>query len=429
MYATQIKEKTFSRGASKGAKVLVTYFPTKGAVSFVGSVKGGYRAWKSAEEARMHAAMLLEGTAKHTKKEIQQLLDSMAAQLSFSVTDERLVFSGRVRTAHLPKLLRLIAECLIEPAFPDAELDVLKAREFSNLALVAQDTRLQASILLARELYPKNHPNYVDTTEESKAALSHITSDHLASKHGDILDRRSLVLSIAGDITMPKAVSMIEKSFKELPEADITFTPYKKAMPGSAKRTVTTITNKASIDYMIGMLTGITKTHKDYAALLLGIQVLGNRSGFSGRLMKTVREEEGLTYGVYSMLSGFENGADGYLYIWATFAPQLFQKGRESIMRQVTLITGKGVTDEETKKHRELYDARAKVQLSNSGAFAITAHNVVVDGLPLSYLDTFPKRVLKLSAKEVNQVLKKYLVPKRLSEAAAGPVEKNALTR
>ncbi len=422
MYATQIKEKTFSRGAIKGAKVLVTYFPTKGAVSFVGSVKGGYRAWKSAEEARMHAAMLLEGTAKHSKKEIQQLLDSMAAMLSFSVTDERLVFSGRVRTAHLPKLLRLIAECLTEPAFPDAELEVLKAREFSNLALAAQDTRLQASILLARELYPKGHPNYDDTTEESKAALSHITSDYLASKHGDIIDKRSLVLSIAGDITMPKAASLIEKSFKELPEADITFASYKKAVSGKAKQAVTTITNKASIDYMIGVITGITKAHRDYAALLLGMQILGNR-GFSSRLMKTVREEEGLTYGVYGFLSGFENGADGYLYIWATFAPQLFQKGRESIMRQVKLIIGKGVTDEETKKHRKLYDARAKVQLSNSGAFATTAHNVVVDGLPLSYLDTFPKKVLRLSAKEVNQVLKKYLVPKRLSEAAAGPVK------
>lgn len=427
MYATQIKEKTFSKGAVKGAKALVTYFPTKGAVSFVGSIKGGNRAWPSAEHAHMHAAMLLEGTAKHSKKEIQQLLDSMAAMLSFNVTDQRLVFSGRVRTVHLPKLLRLVAECLTEPAFPEAELEVLKAREFSNLALTMQDTRLQASILLARELYPKGHPNYDDTTEESKAALGHITSDYLASKHGNIIDKRSLVLSIAGDITVPKAASLIEKAFKELPEADISFTSYKKAMSGKAKQAVATITNKASIDYMMGALAGITKTHKDYAALLLGIQVLGNRSGFSGRLMKTVREEEGLTYGVYSLLSGFENGADGFLYIWATFAPQLFQKGRDSIMRQIKLITGKGVTDEEVKKHRGLYDARDKVQLSNSGAFATTAHNVVVDGLSLSYLDTFPKKVLKLSAKEVNAALKKYLIPKFLSEAAAGPVEKNAL--
>lgn len=429
MYSRLIKEKIFTRGALKGAKALVTYFPTKGAVSFVGSVKAGNRAWPHAEQAHLHATMLLEGTNKHTKKEIQQLLDSMAATLSFTATDERLVFSGRVRTVHLSKVLGLVAECLTEPAFPEAELEVLKGRELSNLMLASQDTRRQAGILLARELYSAEHPNYDDTTEESKEALTSTTSALLRSRHKTLIGRANLVLSVAGDITPPKAHALMEKSFGILPETRIAFAPYKKSAPVSAKRVIKTISEKASIDYMLGIATGITKTHKDYAPLLLGIQVLGNRSGFSGRLMKTVREEEGLTYGVYGLLEGFEHAADGFLYIWATFAPQLFQKGRVSIMRQVKLIVEKGAGEDEVKKHRELYEARARVQLSNSAALAGAAHQVTVEGLPLSYLDTFPKKVVKLSAKEVNSVLKKYLVPKLLSEAAAGPVEKNALTR
>ncbi|HUD02584.1 MAG TPA: pitrilysin family protein [Candidatus Paceibacterota bacterium] len=428
MYSKQIQEKTFTRGTLEGAALLVTYFPTKGLVSFVGSIKGGSRGWGSSELAHVHAAMLLEGTAKHSKKEIQQILDSIAAILSFAVSDEQLVFSGRVRTVHLSRLLALIAECLTLPTFPDAELEVLKQREISNLTLASQDTRQQAGILLTRVLYTAGHPNYEETTEESKKVLSKITGDFLRSRHAAMVDKRTLIVSIAGDITMAKATAIMEKNFTSLTKTNFIFLPYKKGQTLTGQKVQTIIPNKASIDYMIGAYTGLTKASKEYAALLLGMQILGNR-GFSSRLMTAVREQEGLTYGVYGYLAGFENAADGYLYIWATFAPQLFQKGRSSIMNQIRLIIDGGVTEEEVKKHSELYNARAKVQLSNSAAFAATAQAVIADGLPLSHLDDFPKKILKLTASEVNETLKKYLVPEHMSESAAGPVEKNVLTR
>ncbi|HEY5383192.1 MAG TPA: insulinase family protein, partial [Candidatus Paceibacterota bacterium] len=225
----------------------------------------------------------------------------------------------------------------------------------------------------------------------------------------------------AGDVTLLKVAAMVEKCFKGLSQSAPIFPSYKKAAPTHSKKVRVSIPNKASIDYMLGIATGITEKHKDYAPLLLGVQVLGNR-GFASRLMTTVREEEGLTYGVYGYLAGFENTADGFICIWATFAPELFQKGRASIMRQVKLIVERGVTEEEVQKHRELFEARSRVQLSNSGAFAVAAHSVIVEGQKLSYLDEFPKKILKLKAGEVNRALKKYLLLDQLSEAAAGPV-------
>ncbi|HEY5383303.1 MAG TPA: insulinase family protein, partial [Candidatus Paceibacterota bacterium] len=200
MYRSLIKEKKFAWGA----KALVTYFPTKGSVSFVGSIKGGTRAWGSSELARIHALMLLEGTKKHTKKDIQLLLDSMAAMLQFSISDERLIFSGRVRTVHLPTLLALVAECITEPSFPEKELAVLRQRELSNLTLAAQDTRQQASISLSRILFAKGHPNYDETIEESKKMLEAITSAQLCKKHNALIDKRTLVVSVAGDVTLLK---------------------------------------------------------------------------------------------------------------------------------------------------------------------------------------------------------------------------------
>ena len=91
-------------------------------------------------------------------------------------------------------------------------------------------------------------------------------------------------------------------------------------------------------------------------------------------------------------------------------------------MREIKKIVESGVTSAEVKKHRELYEARSRVQLSSSGALAHAAHNIIVSGKTISYLDTFPKKMLSVTAKEVNNALKKYILLGSLSESSAGQV-------
>lgn len=416
MYAKKIKLKKFPWGAV----ALAVPFSSKDIVSIVGSIAGGSRAWDSSEEADVHAQMLLEGTTSHTKKELQLLLDGMGANVSFAAGSERLHFTAKVRPAHVGEMLGIIAECLFEPTFPEPELAVLKMREASNLELESQNTTAQANTALSRLLFTEGHPNYSETTNESVKILKGINAKHLREMHLKLLDRRSAVVSMAGDIAPAKAFALVNTHFKSLPQHGVSFPKFSKAKVTKPEQVQVGIPNKASIDYAAGIATSITNTAVDFPALLLGMQVLGNRSGFSGRLMKTVREEEGLTYGTYAYPAGFTEANDGYLYIWATFAPELYEKGKISVARQVHKIITDGVTEEEVKKHRGLFEARSRVQLSNSGAFARVAHDTVVDNKPLSYIDEFPKKILKLTAKEVNKALKKYLLEDKLSEAAAG---------
>ncbi len=431
MYSNRIKEKKYPWGG----RVLATLFPAHGSVSLVGSIKGGSRAagtllrrgfaGQGEEFADVHAQMLLEGTQKRSKKEIQQMLDDIGASLSFSASDSRLIFSGKALARNLPKLLALIGEILAEPAFPSPELAILKNRELADLAHEAQDTRAQAGIALDRLLYPKSHPNFSETTEESRTALKSITGASLHAFHKKILGRTSLVLSIAGDTSSKQVFALAEKYFKTLPDREVSFKHCGKPNVARAAYRAVPIAHKASVDYMAGIATGITNDHKDHIPLMLGMQILGT-PGFAGRMMKTIREQEGLTYGVYSYCSGFQRKIDGNLSVWGTFSPQFFKRGRAAIKREIALIAGKGVTDEETKKHRELFYNKSRVQMSTSSAFARAAHAVAVEGRPLSYLDEFPKKVLKTSSAQVNRALKKYLLPNKLSEAAAGPVSKKS---
>jgi zinc protease len=143
--------------------------------------------------------------------------------------------------------------------------------------------------------------------------------------------------------------------------------------------------------------------------------------GFTGRLMQNTREKEGLTYGTSASLVGFDYNTDGHIALWGTFAPQLLNQGRESMLRQAHLMVTAGASDEEVRKHAIMYEASRRVRMSNSMAFAGAAHSMAAEGRKMSYLEEFPQKILKLKTKEVNKVIKKYLIPSKLSESAAGP--------
>ncbi len=417
-YAQKIKDKKFPWGG----RALVTPFPASGLVSVAGSIAVGSRKTSDDTLADVHAQMLLEGTEQYSKKDLQIELDRMGASLAFNASSDRLRFSALVRATHLPQLCALVSEILRHPAFPETELSILKQREEASLRMESQHTLTQAKISLSRMLYPKDHPNYAPTTSESVAALKKISVPLLRAYHAHI-NRNSLVLSVSGDVSTNMVFDLAQQYFAVLPSKKIPKQKTLIARAPKAQRKATYIKEKASTDYIIASSTRITNTHKDFAALQLGMQILGNRGGFTGRLMRTVREQEGLTYVIYSALSGFAYDTDGHIQTWANFAPQLFDKGRAATLREINRLVTEGVTEDEVRKHAKLYEAGRRVGLSSASTLARVTHDIVVDNKPLSYLDDYPQKILKLSTKEVNRVLKKYLNPKAFVESAAGPIK------
>ncbi|MBM3272377.1 insulinase family protein [Candidatus Kaiserbacteria bacterium] len=414
-YASLIKEKKFGHGG----RLLVARVPGSKHVWVDGSIAGGTRLAGSRVLTEVHAAMLLDGTAHKTKRDIQILLDKLGASLSFSATTDRLAWHAHCRTDDLGILLALIAEVLREPAFPAKELVVFKKRAEAELSLEAQNTRTQAQIALSRLIYPDGHPNRDEPTVDALAALGTLTRADLKAYHARAIDAATMVLAIAGDITLAAAKDVADKKLSRLPHDTVTLPVFTAARPCAAQHAQTIIKEKASIDYMLGAATGITKDHPDYPALVLGLQILGDRNGFSGRLMQTVRERDGLTYAIYATPNGF-GAADGAAVIWATFAPQLFEKGKVAIMREVQLLLESGPSATETKLHAHMYAARIQTSLASAAALARTTHALAAEGRAMSYLDDLPSRILTLTPAQVTTSLRKYLALEHLSSSAAG---------
>ena len=112
----------------------------------------------------------------------------------------------------------------------------------------------------------------------------------------------SMIFVLVGDLNEGKIYSSIKSSFSGW-NGGISYPDYDKAEITTAGKTeIVKMEDKTSATLRLAQITGLKKTDKDYIALSVGDSAFG-RGGFSARLMSIIRDDEGLTYGIYSGLS------------------------------------------------------------------------------------------------------------------------------
>ena len=115
----------------------------------------------------------------------------------------------------------------------------------------------------------------------------------------------------AGDVNPGQINDLLENQFNRWEHKKTTINDLLLGgYPTKANEKRINITDKMSLDMYLGQAVGIDRDHEDYYALMMGIYILGGN--FSARLMQTVRDEQGLTYGIGSSIAGTSFGGDGY---------------------------------------------------------------------------------------------------------------------
>ena len=177
--------------------------------------------------------------------------------------------------------------------------------------------------------------------------------------------------------------------------------------------------DKPNVSVIIGQTTGLKYTDTDTIPLRIATTVLG--SGFTGRLMATVRDKEGLTYGIGSKLAN-DTFADGDWRIIANFAPALLEQGLASTRRELKLWYEQGVTAAELARTKTNLSGSFKVSLATTDGLASALLAAVLRGYDPTWLDEYPQKLDAVTLDEVNTVIKKRLTPENMVLIKAGTV-------
>ena len=356
--------------------------------------------------ASLTAGLLEAGVVGMDEEQISGRLVDLGAQLSSSSDHDMASVTLRTLSSAEEKTgaLTLMRAVLSVPTFPEAVLAREKTRTIE--AQKEADTRPDAIAgkRFAQALYP-NHPYGSVATQDSVAK---ITRDDLVAFHQAHYVAQGAVISIIGDVSKSAAEAIAVQLTEALPAGAGAAPLPAVILPA---REMIKLPHPAAQSHIHVGLPAMARTDPDYFALLVGNYTLGG-GGFVSRLMKEVREKRGYAYSVYSY-----------------FAPRVlagpFQIGLQTKREQagdalkvvddvLTKFLAEGPTTQElAAAQKNLIDGQA-LRIDSNAKLLGYLSLIGFHGLPLDYLDQFPRKVAAVTRAHVKAAFRRHVKPEHL---------------
>ncbi len=367
------------------------------------------------------AEMLSRGSKKYTKENYEDILESHGAQVSFEGTRAYVHMTVVMKEESASKVFPLIIDTLAHSSFLPAEISGLK-KEYEQALHEAEDNApARAYALFTQHLYEEHHPNYVPPLEKQKEELSKVTKKALETMHHSLMSAPWTISMAGSDVLMTTLSASFQKIHiltTEIPSEEVS----QKLVEPKTEHIF--VPEKQNIEWYIGNRLPLTRTNPSFLAFSFGIDILGKRGGFSGRLMSTVREKEGLTYSIYAWINGVTTTRTGHWQIATFFTPKDSGRGLSSIKRELQKIITAGVTTQEVELFKELLCNQFKLAYESTRSTLMLYHASRIAGRSPLQVEAYPQEIASLTRKEIQEALRTYLNPDALVIVGAGPTDK-----
>lgn len=406
--------------AEAGAvRVLALPTPVDRVVSFAGSFLTLPDFAAGEEVVQKLVTMALDGgTRQHDRFEIAEALERRGVQLRFYADGLRCGFSGRCLDEDLGDVLALVAEQLREPLFDAEEVQKAQARHAASLRRSMEDTGVLAAGALCRRLYAPSHPNYRSELEADLRRLQALTPEAVRAYHAAHFGARDGVIALVGALDPQAATEAVRRHFGDW-TAPTAAGPYTtEPDPEPPGRVEISVPDKQNLDVRMGHPVALRRDSEDYLALYVGNFIFGGN--FSARLMTTVRDEQGLTYGIGAGLAGVTVEHGGHWKITVTLSGENLERGIEATLEQARRLVADGVTADELAEKQTTLTGTFKVGLATTGGLATALLANAERHFDVGYLDRFPRLIEALTVDEVNAAIRRYLDADALHVAVAG---------
>jgi zinc protease len=356
--------------------------------------------------ANITAQMLREGTKTRNSRQISEEVDKLGATLGsasgFGSTAATINASGL--SDNFDQWFGLMTDVLMNPVFPADEFGKLKARQ--KTALIQQ--RAQPGFLSQerfRRVVYGNHPAAVLST--TPAVLDSLTPEMLAAWQRERYVPQNAILGIAGDVKASEVIAKLKTALAGWKRTD-----YKETLPPNAKAAtegkIYLIDRPNSVQSTITMGNiAIDRRHADHIPMVVMNSIVGG--GASARLFLNLREEKGYTYGAYSGFTALK-----YPGPWSASSDvrtEVTEGAMTEFMRELNRIRDEKVPADELEEQKR--SIVANFALSLESPTELLNYSIIrkIYGLPDDYWETYPAKIMAVSADEVQRVARQYVNP------------------
>lgn len=346
-----------------GMTLLVRRDPSVPVVAMRGVWRGGLRVEPAdrAGASTLLARMIARGCGKLDAAAVADRIDRLGGSLagvagrnSFGITAEWLARSWKPG-------LDLVADCVLDPALPHAELQREQKLLLEDQALGTQNPTQVAFRTFSEALYGA-HP-YARDILGTTSSVGAITRDELLAFYRDRYPVSGLTLAIVGDVEIDEVVAHVRARFEAAPKRAAAPPPSVK--PSVAKPAEVYRYLERSQAHLVVGFPGATLDAKDRFALEVLVAILG---GQSGRLFAELRDKRALVYRVSA--HSVEGVDPGFVAIYLSCAPDKLDEAVAAVRSELDRLRTDGVTAAELERARAHLVGNQQIAMQRRAAVA-----------------------------------------------------------
>lgn len=351
---------------------------------------------------------LQKGTATKTSYQISSENEQLGVHFEISPGHDFTSLALYGLTKNIAQVFDLTREIITTPVFPQYELDQMKSIYNQTLKINLEKTSYLASIELRKKLFGADHPYGRDANATD---ITTIQRDWLADFHQARFGNFQIICS--GSIS-DKLLQELTTRFESINLRK----PVEKSYTAPEMVVLDEFVEKAdSVQSSLRLgRKAIGRTHSDYAALLLLNHIFGGY--FGSRLMKNIREEKGLTYGINSSVSALKHGS------FITIGTDVNKENRELAMQEIknemNVLCNDLIGSTELETARNHFIGSLQSEITTPFAHADKIKNLMLFSLPVDYYQQLIYKIDALTAEDLRSAANKYLNPKTFTTVAVG---------
>lgn len=424
--------------------LVVLLLPQRGVP--VVSAQASVRAWRAAESAQecglanLAGVLLDTGTQGYSKQQLAEAVEAVGGELGFSSGGG----SFRMLSEHAPLGLKLLAEGLLRPTFPQTELELARRQLIAGIESARSETAWFSRNAAAAAVYGPG--NALGRPSEGTAeTLGAFTREQVAAWHSRWFRPDNCVLAVAGDFAEEAMLDRIKAEFGgwarpagplQLPEIKVEaparregeqrfdFRNFRCEQVDSKARRI--LVDHPGKDQVMVRLTslGIRRDDPDYIPLLVMENILGTSPGFTDRFSRTLRDQMGLAYSTYANITSGAGVAPGVFLGYIGTRPENVEKALQVMYQLVEQIRTEPVSAEDLRGAKDYLKGSFVFGLESTGQLASLMIDIERYNLGWDYLVRYSQAVEAVTTEDILRVSKKHLLPENMAEVLVGPISR-----
>jgi len=406
---------------SNGIKVLINENKISNTVKLSGTINAGnlYSATVNSMLPVICAGMLNRGSKNRSKIEIANEVETRGASVGISNVGEVVNFSLSSTSEDFPFILKLLSEILMEPSFPEDELEKFKKFSIAGVRQKKDSTFYLAGLAFSHMVYPRGHIYYAYPLRTQEKQISDISLESVKEFYNDYYSPDTIILGISGNINSEDTYKLIEENFGSWKKKHI-IEP--KILPASLQRkykeTTVCVEGKTEADVVFGHYGNLSRKSEDYYKVFAMNFILGGGGALSSRIGKRIREDLGLVYNISSCFTALL--IPGSWNIKYSIDRHYADLSIELINEEINKFIELGITDSELDLAKSYLIGSYPLRFSNNAGIARALLSSEFYDLGDNYTNEYPDIINTITKEDIEEMARKYLHPEVASVVKAG---------